>query len=330
MADAEKYLIVTTMKNEGPFMIDWIAYHRSIGIDDILIYTNDCSDGTDAIGDRLQELGYAYHERNRLGPRATPQNRAHNLARRTDVFQRADWIMSLDVDEYVNVRVGDGSIRAFMEAIGPTDAVSICWQMFGNAGVVEYRDQPVPEMFLMSTKEESFPHYKTRAFKTLFRNNDVFARYKAHRPHVNLDTVKDPEHPYVGIVWKDAGGRTTDASQVGWKMWRGFTHDHARVHHYAVRSVDSFLVKRDRGRTNHVGQDQGLEYWKELNHNEVENRSLLAKMPAMREIKAKMLEDAELKSLHDEACDWHKAKADELREREDWKDFVQVLEGSTV
>ncbi|MGB8813172.1 MAG: glycosyltransferase family 2 protein, partial [Paracoccaceae bacterium] len=38
--------IVTTMKNEGPFILEWIAYHRMIGVDDFLIYTNDCSDGT--------------------------------------------------------------------------------------------------------------------------------------------------------------------------------------------------------------------------------------------------------------------------------------------
>ncbi len=39
--------IVTTMKYEGPFILEWLAYHRAIGFDDILVYTNDCDDGTD-------------------------------------------------------------------------------------------------------------------------------------------------------------------------------------------------------------------------------------------------------------------------------------------
>ena len=38
-------LIVTCMKNEGPFILEWLAYHRMIGVDDFLIYTNDCDDG---------------------------------------------------------------------------------------------------------------------------------------------------------------------------------------------------------------------------------------------------------------------------------------------
>ena len=31
--------IVTTMKNEGPFILEWLAYHRAIGVDDFLINT---------------------------------------------------------------------------------------------------------------------------------------------------------------------------------------------------------------------------------------------------------------------------------------------------
>ena len=42
-------LIVTAMKNEGPFILEWAAYHLSIGFDRFLVYTNDCDDGTDAI-----------------------------------------------------------------------------------------------------------------------------------------------------------------------------------------------------------------------------------------------------------------------------------------
>ena len=33
------------MRNEAPFILEWIAYHRAIGFDDFLIYSNDCSDG---------------------------------------------------------------------------------------------------------------------------------------------------------------------------------------------------------------------------------------------------------------------------------------------
>ena len=37
------------MKNEGPYILEWLAYHRIVGFEDFLIYTNDCEDGTTEI-----------------------------------------------------------------------------------------------------------------------------------------------------------------------------------------------------------------------------------------------------------------------------------------
>ena len=45
-------VIVGCMKNEGPYIVEWVAYHRAIGIDNFLIYTNGCDDGTSEILDR--------------------------------------------------------------------------------------------------------------------------------------------------------------------------------------------------------------------------------------------------------------------------------------
>ena len=52
-----KFLLVTTMKNEGPYILEWIAYHIAIGIDHFMIVTNDCTDGTNEILEILQKKG---------------------------------------------------------------------------------------------------------------------------------------------------------------------------------------------------------------------------------------------------------------------------------
>ena len=62
--DGTRTAIVTTMKNEGPFILEWIAYHQAIGVEDFLVYTNDCSDGTDAMFDLLQAKGVLQHRQN--------------------------------------------------------------------------------------------------------------------------------------------------------------------------------------------------------------------------------------------------------------------------
>ena len=48
-----KITAVTTQKNEGAFLLEWIAYHKSIGFTDIVILSNDCEDGSDEMLDHL-------------------------------------------------------------------------------------------------------------------------------------------------------------------------------------------------------------------------------------------------------------------------------------
>ena len=67
-------LIVTCMRNEAPFLLEWIAYHRAIGFTDFLIYSNDCEDGTDDLLDRLAERGVVIHDPQLV---AVPRDRGH-------------------------------------------------------------------------------------------------------------------------------------------------------------------------------------------------------------------------------------------------------------
>lgn len=37
-------MIVTMMKNEGPYIVEWVAHHLAVGFDRFLVFTNDCDD----------------------------------------------------------------------------------------------------------------------------------------------------------------------------------------------------------------------------------------------------------------------------------------------
>lgn len=309
------YTIVTTMKNEGPFMLEWIAYHRSIGFTDFTIFTNDCDDGTDKIAERLDALGLASHVANQLKPGQSPQRKALRRSQWHDKTQEADWLMCADVDEFLMIRTGGGHLKDLMAKVGDVDAISFCWKLFGHGQVENYHPGFVTEQFLWAAPENTFPHYRASGLKTLTRNNDKFKRIKIHRPLVKPD-AKD-------VRWVDAGGQTMPVEYLksGWSAHGNFSHEYARLHHYAVRSIDSFLVKRDRGRTNHINADQGIDYWQSMNTNHVYDDSILARLPAAREEYDKLIADPELAALHVAACDWHIAKITELKARDGWPAF---------
>lgn len=309
-------LIVTTMKNEGPFMLEWVAFNRAIGFTDFLIYTNDCDDGTDEIGDRLQELGVVQHRVNpfKKGDDG-PQRVALRASHREEVFKNADWLLCADCDEFLNIRVGKGRLDDLFAAVGDADAISLCWKLFGNSGNIAYEDALITEKFDYALGETEYPHFRSLGLKTLVRNNDKFNRLRIHRPAFHLDRGD--------IKWVDGGGQPMPDSYLdgGWRAPVEVNHDFARLHHYAVRSVESFLVKRDRGRTNHIDDDQGMDYWSSMNFNTTRDTSIHARLPELRRELAELLKDPELRRLHDVACDWHRAKIKELLAREGWSEF---------
>jgi hypothetical protein len=108
------------------------------------------------------------------------------------------------------------------------------------------------------------------------------------------------------------------------------SYDLVTLNHYAVRSVESFLVKRDRGRVNHVDRDQGLSYWFRMNNNFERDTSIQRMIPAMN---AQFDELAQLDGVavaHVHSVTQHRAKIDELRATQSYAAFFQELTGDRL
>ena len=84
------------------------------------------------------------------------------------------------------------------------------------------------------------------------------------------------------------------------------------MNHYALRSRQSFLIKRQRGRALHVDRGIGLNYWVRHDWNSATDRSILRHVPRMAAMRAALMADAELARLHRAALAWHRRRAAEL------------------
>jgi hypothetical protein len=51
------FVLLSTMKNEAPFILEWVAYHRAIGFDRIKIVPEESDDGTTDLLDALAGQG---------------------------------------------------------------------------------------------------------------------------------------------------------------------------------------------------------------------------------------------------------------------------------
>ncbi|PRY79821.1 glycosyltransferase family 2 protein [Marivita geojedonensis] len=320
--------IVTTMKNEGPFILEWLAYHRAIGFDDVLVYTNDCTDGTDTMLQMLERKGYVQHRENPFRESGLkPQHAALQASDDESVVRNAAWVTCIDVDEYVNIKVGDGTLDALFDAVPDANMIAMTWRLFGNGDVHEYEDRPITEQFLRCAPEFARKPHQAWGFKTLFQNIGLFKKMGVHRPKgLNPQLWEE-------INWVNGSGQLLPREMYrnGWRSTTDtYGYDLVQLNHYAVRSAESFLVKRDRGRVNHVDRDQGLAYWFRMNNNAEEELSIQRRLPMMREELARMMADPEIRSAHEAAVAAHRAKIDALRATENYANFYSDLTGSRL
>lgn len=316
--------VVTAMKNEGPFILDWIAHHRAIGIERFLVYTNDCEDGTDRLLGCLADAGVQRRDNPWTPGGLPPQRVAFRAAAGEALVRDAEWLLTLDVDEYLNIRVGDGLISDLLTAVPGAGAISMPWRLFGNADRHAFKDAPVVKQFPLCAAEYAPRPLQAWAFKTLYRNDGTFGRLGVHRPN-----DLRPERAGA-LLWVEGTGRPLPKTlwHSGWRLTpECWGYEIAGINHYAVRSAESFLVKRERGRVNHVGHDQGVPYWFRMNHNVTEDRSIRRLDDRVAKERDRLRRLPGVAEAHDAAVRWHRQRIRELKSEPDYADLFAEITG---
>ncbi|UYV39050.1 glycosyltransferase family 2 protein [Rhodobacteraceae bacterium D3-12] len=301
-----KILVVLTVRNEGAYLLEWLAHHRAAGISDFLIYSNDCDDGTELMLDRLAALGLITHIPN-PGPyhKGGIQFTAMKHADTTPEVAAADWIITLDVDEFINIHTGDHTIPDLLAALPDATAITLTWRLFGSMGLARYEDTPVLDTFTHAAPEIMFWPWRAAMFKTLFRNDGTYGKLGIHRPR-SPDKSRLPN-----ARWFDGHGRALPANFATARIFSPYGRPNyglAQLNHYPLGSMENFVIKADRGRAVHSDHMLDLDYWVERNYMIAEDRSIDALATPRAAHLASLHADAELSRLHRAAVDWRKSR----------------------
>ena len=316
---------VSMMKDEGPFVIEWVAHHLAVGFTDLVVYTNDCSDGTDDMLIRLDELGLAHHRRNVIPEGIRPQPSALNYAQDEPVVGKSDWVMVFDADEFVSIRYGDGTLDDLLSATKAQDAngVVVTWRIFGSGGVVDWSRAPVTEQYLFAAP----PMWnKGWGVKTLFTFDPEYWKLGIHRPKMKNRHIDTPFPDTV--KWLNGSGRVME-DYFKFRGWRSITrtigYDWVQLNHYAVKSVDSYAIRKMRGNVNNKKDKYNSDYWSLQDRNEVRDDTMLRYTDKRNAIMAQLLNDPVLNHLHHAAIDRAEARLAELKQTEAYHQLVADL-----
>lgn len=264
-----KLAIAAIFRNEKEYILEWIAWHRSQGISDFIIYDNDSDDGTTKLLEKLTALKII--QLFNIPRQTNPQAKAYeNII--NDFITQYELIAFIDADEFIvpqNNKTAYNNIFSLFNNDKSIGALGINWKIFGSSHYNHKPDGNVLDSFIHAAykkREGNHPIksiYRPEAIKNIF----------SHRANLNLNYkyISSSGEP---IIFSDQNNapiqnaiRTTSKST--------FVCDkNLRIHHYAVKSKEEFNNKKKAKGDAFYGQDRkkGDHYFKSYDLNDYESK----------------------------------------------------------
>jgi hypothetical protein len=244
--------VLTTMRNEGPYILDWVSYHLAIGFDHIFVYTNDNDDGSDELLRALARHGVLTLIENAAAPTLSAQHKAysHGLMLLPHMLDYR-WCALIDADEYIAFDTGMfQNIADFItwQEAQPVDAIALCWLLHVAGRGDVWRDESTLRRFPLRERGVN-PHVKS-----LFRTR-MFWHAHPHFPHTAhgrfiFRTEDGRIHHIQNVTDRLAAFAESPSAGLAW------------VNHYIMRTAGESLLKLARGRADQIG---GEPVWHQAN-----------------------------------------------------------------
>lgn len=227
--------IAAVLKQEAPYLLEWIAYHRVLGIKRFFLADNGGSDRTSRTLGLLHAAGIVTRV-----PWPTPADGQIQMGAYRELLRRfkkrVTWLAFLDGDEFILPSAPHRSIHDVIGAVAKDDtgAIALNWALYGSSGLIERDDRLVIERFTSRAPQENRINNHT---KIIVRGRRVKGMRNPH--YVSLregfGAIDSEGNPLVQ--------RPQAPAQSTAVVWGA-----ARLNHYAVKSRQEFESKKARGR----------------------------------------------------------------------------------
>jgi Glycosyl transferase family 2 len=310
--------LLSVQKNEGPFLLEFVAHHIAIGFENILLMTNPSDDWTNELADALAANGIVRHMCVSTPAGAKPQEFALSIARQTFELDGLEWLLVLDGDELLNIHVGNGFVDQFLARFDETvDVVSINTACFGNHPheIWEPGDSSCRYLSRLSSA-----HWRNAPSKSFIHFPVNFANFKPHGP----SGFRPDRHARVAL---HGGLEFVDLSSADPKFYSRlrFTgasdnvHSIAQINHYIIRTYDSFLIRAARGRgslpSQAINNRHTLDFFLSYAKARVPDTSIGKYRERQVAVRDRLLMDHSVADMHQKALARHSEKISSLKSR---------------
>lgn len=247
--------IVAIMKNEKPYLKEWIEYHLLQGVEHFYLCDNDSTDGSEQYLEPYIKKGTITYIKK------TGKNQ--QLSCYEDVVKeykdQTKWLAIIDLDEFL-VPLKADDMQEFLKEFDDVSEVSLYWMNYGDNEAISRKDSLVTEFFTSHGK---------------FLNHTVKSIV---RPEKVVDFKAFGSNHYVKVEGKSVN---ENHQPINFMLGFNISADKARVNHYILKTFGEFLYKKSRGHPEGTAIDYSYYFFH--NDNSIKNdKSMLRFLPKLK------------------------------------------------
>lgn len=235
--------ITAIMKNEGPYIKEWLDYHILVGIKKFYLYDNESTDNT-------TEILKPYIKKGIVDYIYWPGQQQQVLAYRDSIQKHATtskWMAIIDLDEFI-VPVHYDTIPEYLDTL-PQNAAQLVigWIQYGSSG----HKHKQPGLLMENYKYHADKNW---GVKSLVKPELVVRITNPHTHEVAGFTVDEDGHK-INFLRQDEN--------------RNITTNKIRCNHYVTKSFDEYVARSKRGSAAQKQTPRPIERFAYYDHNEI-------------------------------------------------------------
>lgn len=228
---------VAIVKNEGPYLAEWVQFHKLTGIERLLLYDNESTDNTRTVLQPFIDEGFVElipWPNFLVGANHQHLCYAHAIRYYT---KRAHWLAIIDADEFL-FSPETNDIKVILKEYEDLPALAVFWRCFGPSG----HDTPPPGLVIenyiecMGNNNQNNQHYKSIVQPRLI--HAVISAHRCHNIFNNISAYDENRKPLMS------------------GMKRKHVSCRLRINHYTTHSLQELEEKIRRG---YFGSPKSIE-----------------------------------------------------------------------
>lgn len=256
-----KLSVCAIMKNEAPYIIEWLEFHKIVGVERFYLYNNNSTDNTLEILHPYVESGEVIlHD----WPATTGQQMSAYQHSLSAYKTESEWIAFIDMDEYL-FPTDKEDLKEVLKEFDGEPGVAVNMLYFGSSG---HKARPEGLQIEHFTKRSADDCEINKFVKSIVRPDEVIADKD---PHL-LMPINDKKF----LV-------TENKEQLPWSQSREVLVQKLRINHYYTRSKQEMKEKSMRGDAIFPVQQKQLTLIESRDNNEIEDLTIQRFVPKLRQ-----------------------------------------------